>query len=271
MNNTCMFMECCSNGAEVEEDLSECTVSSREFDVNALNVDHLTSTALFDAIQNNDWSAVDFFLDTGTFSFSPFQSYDEGCKAAAEEQSETWVVCEDDEGRLIWRQLPIHAAICYGAPFNTVKELIKVYPAGLRCADVDGNLPIHLAFRFNCTDRILRLILKAFPEGMEAVNCSGKLPLECAGDKMQAKFRLLQTFIECAGYLDDKSLNQKQDELEAAQKTIIEATEDLSKAKRELSYIKKFPIPTAETSSDRGLSRYWKKVSSRLLKRKSEL
>jgi hypothetical protein len=252
--------ECCSVGTEVDE-VPSCVASKQVFELEALVVDHITSTPLFEAIQQSDWSGVEFFLDSGSFSFSPFEIDNDDCKIAVEDQVETWVVCQDEAGELLWRQLPVHAAICYGAPFNTIKELVTLYPIGLCCGDNDGNLPIHLAVKFNCSEKIFRLLLKAFPEGIEAVNGSGKLPLECAEDACdqatRSRYQLIQTVVSCSTYLGEKSILQKHRELEAAQESTKVASENLSKVTKELSRCREFPVAVQRTttSADRG-SRY---------------
>jgi hypothetical protein len=249
-------LDCCSDGTEVDGLVPRCVVSEQVFEHEALTVDHLSSTPLFEAIQQSDWGGVRFFLDSGSSSLSPFEVDEDDCKLAVADQVETWVVCENEAGELMWRQLPIHAAICYGAPFNTIKELVKIYPTGLCCGDNDGNLPIHLAVKFNCSEKILRLLLKAFPEGIEAVNGSGKMPLECAEDACDQatrwRYELIQTVVSSSTHLGEKSILQKQTELEAIQQSTKEASENLSKAKRELSHVRTIVGHTIMTSADRG-------------------
>ena len=260
------LLECCSNGNEVADDKHDCEATLNMFDVEPLAVDHITSTPLFDAIVRNDWDAVDFFLESGTFSFSPFHhSDDRDAHAATEDQVETWIVCQNDDGRLLWRQLPIHAAICYGAPFNTVKELVKTYPGGLCCADNDGNLPLHLAVKFNRDDSILSLLFTAFPEGFHAENGRGQTPLQCAEyieDPVgRDRFELLKTFGDNQIYFAKKDCCKIQEELDDVTKRKEEATLQLSKAQRELWYLKRFQIPKITTRKERLLS--WRKGSKK--------
>jgi Ankyrin repeats (many copies) len=261
------LLDCCTTGDEVGDESSDYFLST--LDVDPLAVDYLTSTPLFDAIVRNDWHAVNFFLDSGTFSFSPFQPSDqESTRAdAVEDQVETWVVCLNDDGRVIWRQLPIHAAICYGAPYKTVEELVTMYPAGLCCADTEGNLPLHLAVKFNHPEDVLRLLLSTFPEAFHAENGKGQTPLQCAENiedpEGKERFERFQAFQEAELYLAKKLCGEKQEELEELDKRVKEASTELNKAQRELWYLKTFPIPVQVISRKKRLLLPWKKSSKR--------
>lgn len=259
------LLDCCTRGDEVDDD-TVVQASPEMFDVMALEVNHLASTPLFDAIVRNDWDSVDFFLESGTFSFSPFQESDDdegGEMAATEDQVETWIVCNNDNGKLVWRQLPIHAAICYGAPINTVRELVKTYPAGLCCADTNGNLPVHLAVKFNRSEDILSFLLKSFPEGFRAENGQGRTPLQCYprdDDESKERYRLRRQFIKSTEYLSNKECELTKRELDEVTKSAERATADLAKAQREVGLLKRFQIPRLGSRRDGILS--WTKLSS---------
>lgn len=230
-------MECCYGNETVEAEPNIAAPDSKKaFAQDALTVDHLKSTPLYEAIQRGDWSAVDFFLETGTFSFSPFQSYKS--LAAPEDQAETWITCHDEDGGLLWRLLPIHAAICYGAPYKTIKELLKIYPASLSCADSEGNLPLHLAVKFSRPNDIFLLILKAFPDAMSAKNGIDNTPLECADELEDARaydrFSVFQVVVDKAEVIAEKEYEKKQKELKSTIKSIRVAKADLKKARTEL-------------------------------------
>ena len=245
----------------VEDELRcEASMSIDSFDVEPLSVHHLTSTPLFDAIVREEWDAVNFFLESGSFSFSPFQS-EEDQGAVAEDQAETWIICDNEEGKLLWRQLPLHAALCYGAPFNTIKELLKAYPAGACCADLDGNLPVHLAIKFNRDESILRLLLKALPDSFHAKNCMGQTPLDMAehieDEAGQERYKMLTAFVESTEELARKEQQAMQDELDAVEESSKKAKTELAKTQRELWYLKTFPIHRI-VSRRRNRFRDWK-------------
>jgi ankyrin repeat protein len=204
----------------------------------------MKSTPLFEAVQRGDWEGVDFFLETGTFSFSPFQSYKD--LAAPEDQAETWVVCNDENGDLLWRQLPIHAAICYGAPYKTIQELLKIYPASLSCADSEGNLPLHLAIKFNKPNDILLLIFRSFPDAMHARNGNDDCPLECTKHLQDKKaidrYAVFQTVVGNEQKAAAEKYGRKQQELKATMKSIRKAME-MKKAEEEVKLAQRKSLP----------------------------
>jgi hypothetical protein len=230
------------------EGLMDCCFAENEYRERparrgVLAVDHMTSTPLFDAIQLCDWEGVDFFITTGTFSLSPFQDQEEHAGATVEDQAETWVVCRDEgHGKIKWRQLPIHAAICFGAPYATLLKLFRVYPEALACGDNDGNLPLHLAVKFNRSNEILLLILKAFPDALQARNGSGQGPLECADtdkdEAVRARFQVLQCYIDVTESIAEKNMDEKRRELRALRRSIAEAEDHKKFATKELNSAK---------------------------------
>lgn len=249
------FDSICSGGEEVFDD-DDIDLNVTMFSTDKLAVDHITSTPLFDAIVSGDWGAVDFFLKSGTFSFSPFQSDEREGVSGVEDQVETWIVCKHDNGGHNWRQLPIHAAVCYGAPVETLKELIDVYPAGLCCAAMpDGNLPLHLAVKFNRTTDVLRLLMKSYPHAYNAKNFLGEAPVKCAkyieSPQGRTKFQLLEAFEECERHHAMKDRREVEEELSSVRKQVDEAKGALTKAQRELGYKKRFQIPYIKSTSER--------------------
>ena len=240
------FLECC-HGEQAANKEPECCVSGRVFDSEALTIDHITSTPLFDAILQGDWSGVDFLLrpdflppQLKLHMPDPFEeeAFEEGKRLSVKEQAATWVVCNDEEGKYLWRQLPIHAAICYGAPLSTIEGLVEIYPDGLCSADTNGNLPLHLAIQFNSAEKVVLHIMRAFPEAIHAENGDKKLPLQCVAADMKdeatlSRIHLLQTFMDCKKILIAKQFESKRMELEALSASASSAVEELEQAKGE--------------------------------------
>ncbi|CAB9504984.1 expressed unknown protein [Seminavis robusta] len=113
-------------------------------------VDYGTSTPLFEALELNDWGNVLFFLRAGKFIAGGTLRTDD--MDDPETQVRTWVHCQDDRGSVMWRQLPLHAAICLAAPLVVVQRLVEVYPDALACQDSFGNLPLNLAAKLHGTE-----------------------------------------------------------------------------------------------------------------------
>lgn len=242
---------CCGADDQVRDDDQDdlaCRASASILYTEPLSSNLLESTPLYDAIQRMDWDAVDSLLESGFITQSPFQSDEQEGNpiTASEDQAETWIVCDNDEGHLIWRQLPIHAAICYGAPIETIRELVRVYPAGVCCGDAEGNLPIHLAVKFNRSHRVLLELLRSFPETLHAENCKGLSPLEMSQvDKEEGgkdRYEVLKTFIECQKAMAKKEREKKEEEIKDMYVRAERASLELVKAQREVLYLKKFPI-----------------------------
>lgn len=272
------FLECChGHGEQTATVEPECCVSGRVFDSEALTIDHLTSTPLFDAILQGDWNGVDFLLRPNFLPLQlqlrmpqPFEeeAFQEETSLTAKEQAATWIVCNDEEGKYLWRQLPIHAAICYGAPLSTIEGLVKVYPDGLCNADTNGNLPLHLAINFKSSEKVVLHILKAFPEAIHAENGDKKLPLQCGAANMKdegtlSRIHLLQTFMDCKKILVAKECESKRMELEALSASASSAAEELEQAKAEHFQTLQKEAPQKRKFGFRAGS--WRKRSNKVL------
>ena len=163
-----------------------------------LVADYMEATPLFKTILRKNWHAVLYFLRTGSFSFSPLLGSVD--MAGVEQQVQTWVAKKDTYGTEMWRQLPLHAAICYGAPTNVVEKLIEAYPGALQSPDSHGNLPLHLAFIFNAEDSVAASLMKAFPASLHVINAEGLQPIQCSNEICSQTF---QSKAELFGALSD--------------------------------------------------------------------
>jgi hypothetical protein len=110
-------------------------------------VDYSTCTPLFEALELNDWGNVLYFLRAG--KFFTVGTLRTAAMDDPETQVRTWVHCQDDQGDVMWRQLPLHAAICLAAPLVVVQRLVELYPDALACPDSFGNLPLNLAAKLH--------------------------------------------------------------------------------------------------------------------------
>jgi hypothetical protein len=185
-SNTSSNMACCADpeipleddysaaGTQVSTDLSDESGESQ------LRTPYQKATPLFRGIENEDWEGVHRFLNTSKWSNSFFvSSANHMANPTPQIQCKTWVTAYDDHGREEWSQLPLHAAISYGAPAVVIQKLIDLYPDALKKRDKEGMLPIHLAFGFSAPDPVLSLLLKAYPESVQQKGPGGRLPHEC--------------------------------------------------------------------------------------------
>lgn len=155
-------------------------------------------TALYEAIEaaNND---VDYAKILNCLETGSWVGYSYPNTGKPVDQARTWVTRFDavDEKKVKWSQLPIHLAIVCGAPISIIKELVKLYPKGLRCTDDQHMLPLHLALRHGASDEVVAFLLKEFPDAAYAKGKNGRTPVDCA---MRAKEKhrgmILEIFLE---------------------------------------------------------------------------
>jgi hypothetical protein len=193
-----------ANGLEADESLSTdgsaTTVDSDE-DEEVLECDYDHSvTKLYQKLEERDWEACVLYLRTGKWSTSIFAFADESPPSV---QARTWVTAYEEnkpDARVKWSLLPLHAAIAFNAPFDVVRELVDLYPRGVRCADDQEMLPLHTAFRFGASDMIVSLLLEEFPEALTARGGRRKrtaLDMAQYGPNPQ-RAQIIHTYIEYA-------------------------------------------------------------------------
>ena len=185
------MMECCNNHeVAIEEDDFSVNPDRDSSDVSdpsgsgndsqtRNSVPYSRCTPLFRAIEVQDWEGVLLFLNTGKWSNSMWNSSIDHLKSpTAHIQCKTWVVSYK-KGKEEWCQLPIHAAISYGAPSVVIQKLVEMYPESIKARDGEGMLPVHLAFGFGSNDTILGFLLRSWPASVNEVGPHGRLPHEC--------------------------------------------------------------------------------------------
>lgn len=144
-----------------------------------LTTPYTRCTPLFRAIEHQDWEGVLLFLNMAKWSNSMWNSSVDHLKSPAPHiQCKTWVISYK-LSKEEWCQLPIHAAISYGAPAVVIQKLVELYPASVQHRDGEGMLPIHLAFGFGSNDAILGFLLRSWPASVNEPGPGGRLPHEC--------------------------------------------------------------------------------------------
>ena len=96
------------------------------------------------------------------------------------QQAATWVSRKESNGELLWRLLPIHAAVIFSAPESVVEALLNAFPDGAQHKEDQGMLPLHLAFRMGTKESIVSLLLNAFPDSVNVTDRKGRTALELA-------------------------------------------------------------------------------------------
>lgn len=184
-----------------------------------LECDYETSpTKLYQAIEAKEWEDVLYFLETSTWKNSgiwptcgtPWLFSDtQSSEASAPIQAKTWVTAIDESTEKVrWCQLPLHAAITFGAPLPVIQQLLLVYPPSARCADDHDLLPLHYAFRFGASDPVLWTILEAFPPAMRKRAAKDRLPLDLAAySSRPERGYILEQYMTSAVYSAQKEWN----------------------------------------------------------------
>lgn len=147
-----------------------------------LKASYANATPLFKGIEKKDWQGVLSFLNKGKWSNSFFVSTtDHMSNPSPKHQCQTWVIeyAKNDPAKVEWCQLPLHAAISYGAPAVVIQKIIDTYPEAVQMRDNEDMLPAHLAFGFSSPDQVLIALLKSYPEGARQRGPGGRLPHEC--------------------------------------------------------------------------------------------
>ncbi|KAL7503438.1 hypothetical protein ACHAXN_001236 [Cyclotella atomus] len=144
----------------------------------------------FDSDDNDPFNIVMRPVDHPTELFKSLQQKDWGaalhCLHKKPTEAKTWIYRETDfpENKLLWKLLPLHAAVALGAPAYVVIELLHVYPDAAKQWDSKRSLPIHLAASRIDLDvdgeRVLHHLLRVFPESAGVMNGRGRTPNELA-------------------------------------------------------------------------------------------
>lgn len=198
-------------------------------------------TNLFKAIESRKWETVEHFLLSGSWrrEYHPSKELTTPQVCTWVTKYETSIDGNDEYGR--WTQLPIHAALTFGAPDRVIKLLIKICPGSARCADDQRMVPLHLAFRHGASDESIGTLLDVFPEAIGVSDFEGHTPVECALDGPHSRrSEIIQAIIDRKkdtwqkkeAKLQAKQMKQKEklSKLSHSLKNNVEEVADLSVA-----------------------------------------
>lgn len=88
---------------------------------------------------------------------------------------------KEKKKKLLWKLLPIHAAIVYNAPPEVVQIVIRKYPDGCRKVDDRGCTPLHLAIgKGMASAQIIAMLVRACPDSVDMTDRRGLTPLGMA-------------------------------------------------------------------------------------------
>jgi hypothetical protein len=163
--------------------LKDKTVLECDYDENVTN--------LYSAIESEAWAPVLQFLETGQWEHMFLKD-----PQPPDRQARTWVTRFNPDGSVRWSQLPLHAALIFGAPKKVIVKLIDMYPLGVRCTDDQQMLPFHLAIKFGSDDIIMFILLEKFPAALSTKDVRGRVPTDIEGpDKMKDRMQILRKIV----------------------------------------------------------------------------
>jgi hypothetical protein len=138
-------------------------------------------SSLYQAMESKAWVPTLEFFETGKWQSSLLFSGED--PLPPERQARTWVTRFESDGKVRWSQLPLHAALIFGAPFKIIATLVTLYPQGVRCTDDQHMLPLHLAMKFGAEDTVVRLLIEHFPQSLFTKDIRGRLPTQMDGPR----------------------------------------------------------------------------------------
>jgi Ankyrin repeats (many copies) len=116
-------------------------------------------TNLYLSLMRKDWAMTEHFL----------------AMDVSRGEAEIWIYRKERDV-VRWKLLPLHAAIIFDAPADTVATLLDIYPAASAAKDDQGMLPLHLAVRMGSHVSIVAMLLEAFPGSIAHVDRKGRTP-----------------------------------------------------------------------------------------------
>jgi len=118
-------------------------------------------TSLFSAIQERAWDDV---IE---------------CAKTNPQDAKVWSICNDIDGEVKWKRLPIHEACIHKPPAYIVKTLLNLYLEGAKAKDMSMRQPLHHAAVHQASLEVIEILLIANPDSVETIDSFDKTPLAC--------------------------------------------------------------------------------------------
>lgn len=178
-------------------------------------------TQLYQLLEMKLWSqAMDFLVD-GRYDSGTIDK--DVCRIPYNKQASIWVTRYrqvQNETKIRWSHIPLHAAIIFGAPFTMIKKLVEVYPDGVRCADDQAMLPLHLAFKHLSDVHSLCLLMDELPDALFTKDNRGLLPSDIRQDERSIA---VQRALSCAtSRIKKQTEDRDTKEISALRKALLE-------------------------------------------------
>ena len=131
-------------------------------------------TSLYLAIEDGNWDIV------GHLAYnSPKEVRTWVCKRENKKNA----MAKDDADKALngggdkikWRMLPLHAALLFSAPTQTIHSLAQAYPDSCSCKSSPENmLPIHIAIKNGLSVEIVEILLMYYSDCLIDTDCKGR-------------------------------------------------------------------------------------------------
>mmetsp|Transcript_8709 Transcript_8709/g.12853 ORF Transcript_8709/g.12853 Transcript_8709/m.12853 type:complete len:846 (+) Transcript_8709:57-2594(+) len=115
-------------------------------------------TELYRLIENKDWNNA--ILRCGD----------------CPKEAAIWRVLKDAEGRVCWRELPLHRACHLKPPTELIEALLNAYPDGLQAKDKFGMLPLHVACEYGASEDVIHYLVQEYPLSTHEPDIYGRTP-----------------------------------------------------------------------------------------------
>ena len=152
---------------DTESRVSNVSLSSKDTPLKTFECDYdVNPTFLFMNIHSKNYDQIFPTLLPKDTESKEWQQY---CVEAL-----TWVTRREN-GKCVWRILPIHAAVAGDAPIYLIAALISLSKTSLTCQTDHNQLPLHMSYRRN-EKAIIDLIFHNYPEGAHCKDYKGRVP-----------------------------------------------------------------------------------------------
>lgn len=128
--------------------------------------EHTNPSVLYKLLDAGDWDSAQ-----------------ERCRSYPREVR-TWIVRhEASKSSILWKLLPLHAAIIFKAPVAVLRTLLNQYPDATSLGDDHGMTPLHLAFKVNKDEDVLELLILHCPESIFCRDRKNRTPIDYSKGK----------------------------------------------------------------------------------------
>jgi len=131
-------------------------------------------TSLYLAIEDGNWDIVEHLAYNSPNEVRTWVSKRENKKNdKAKDDADKALSGGGD--KIKWRMLPLHAALLFSAPTQTIHSLSQAYPDACSCkCSPENMLPIHIAIKSGLSVEIVEILLMYYSDCLIDTDCKGR-------------------------------------------------------------------------------------------------